>query len=71
MIAANMAYDIKLQILQPLPELSINLQVVKVAIQALLYKVFHTTVVITFLVGNCREETVIYHMTVLPQTFIY
>ena len=61
-----MAYDIKLQILQPLPELSINLQVVKVAIQALLYKVFHTTVVITFLVGNCREETVICRLWRLP-----
>ena len=52
----TMAYDI--QILQLLSELSIILQIVKAAIQALLYKVFHTKLVITFPVGNCCEDAV-------------
>jgi hypothetical protein len=66
-----MAYDVELQIFRPLSELSIILQIVKAAIQALLYKVFHTRLMITFLVENCREEPVVYRMTVLLQTSIY
>ena len=52
--------------MQSLSELSVILQIVKAAIQALLYKVFHTKLVVTFPVENCREDPVIYRLTVLP-----